>query len=76
MMYLQRVQDAKRSYGTLLFCDSIYRGLNPNSIIGYNDEYLEEGLKEIYSAHKNVSPASVSFLEMDAYGVKVLLDLS
>lgn len=70
-MYLQRAEDAKRNYGTLLLCDTIYRGLNPKSVLAYDDEYLEESLREIYASHQDVKPESISFLEMDACGVKV-----
>lgn len=70
-MFLQRAQDAKRSYGTLKFSDCFYFGMNPRTFLGYNEDMIETSLREIYSKHGNVNPSDVSFLEMDACGVKV-----
>lgn len=71
LMFLQRAQDAKRSYGTLKFSDCFYLGLSPHTFLGYDEHVLETSLREIYSKYDNVKPSDVSFVEMDACGVKV-----
>lgn len=71
ILYLQRASDAKRSYGSLLFSETIYRGLSLKSFLGFDETFIEETLRAIYSKHRNVDPNDISFVEMDANGVKV-----
>lgn len=71
LMYLQRADDAKRNYGTVLFSESLYYGINSNHYDSYDEEYLRKIYKDIYATHKSVNPSDVSFFEMDACGVKV-----
>jgi len=76
VIFLQRKQDAKRSYGTVRLLDSFYCGVNPCTFIGFNEDSIETCLKEIYdNNHQNVQPSDICFLEMDACGVKVRSDV-
>lgn len=72
ILYLQRASDAKRSYGSLLFSETIYRGLSLKSFLGYDETFIEETLRYMYSKYKDIDPNDISYLEMDANGVKVM----
>jgi len=71
ILYLQRASDAKRSYGSLLFSETIYRGLSLKSFLGFDEIFIEETLRTMYSKHEKLDPRDISFVEMDANGVKV-----
>lgn len=70
--YLQRAQEAKRSYGELKFCDVHYHGSNLSTLVGCDEKYLQISLKEIYRRNKFLENLSdVTYVEMNAYGFKV-----
>ncbi|XP_065212309.1 fatty acid synthase-like [Planococcus citri] len=69
-LYLQRAQDAKRNYGTVLFSEStFFGGYNSYTFVGYGEEVIENTLQKMYSLHPNVKPSDVSYVEMDACGI-------
>lgn len=70
-LYLQRAQDAKRNYGTILFSECIYFGSNPYTFVGYGEDVIENTLQKMYSLHENVKLSDISFVEMDAPGIPV-----
>lgn len=75
ILYLQRASDAKRSYGSVLFSETVYRGLSLKSFLGFDETFIEEALRSMYSKHEHVDPREVSYIEMDANGVKVRIIL-
>ncbi len=72
VFYIQRKEDAKRIYGTLEFCDTFFLGLNPHTMLAYEDDFLKISLNNIY-ANNNRQPDTweLSYIEMNANAVKV-----
>lgn len=72
ILFLQRAQDAKRSYGSILFCDSFYFGCHSSSILGYTEDILKQALENIYEKNNFTNKTSeLAFMEMNASGIKV-----
>ncbi len=72
IFYLQKKEDAKRNYGTIMLCESVFCGINPNTFLGFDEQIIEKTFDEIYAKNGHVNPEDVSFVEMDAMGVKVI----
>lgn len=71
LMFLQRAQDAKRNYGTVMLSKSLLYGINPHTPLDFDEKLVEETFKDIYENHKEVKPEDIKYFEMDASGVKV-----
>lgn len=61
-MFLQRAQDARRCYGTLLGAKTIHRGLRQNYFLDLDPESLEEFLRDMYR-DKGVNPKDIAYYE-------------
>lgn len=69
--YLQRAQDVKRNYGTLLMAECYYFGSNPYTYLGYDETDIENTLRRMYDEHKDINLDDVCYMEMDACGITV-----
>ena len=71
--YLQRAEEAKRSYGEIVLCDSHYLGYDLPNLINHGEDNLKTCMEQILEAnHKLKSDISnIGFLEMNACGHKV-----
>lgn len=71
--YLQRAEDAKRNYGEIKFCDSIYMGSEARSLMGYDENYLKTAWHNLFRANNSILDSSdITFVEMTAFGLKVI----
>lgn len=71
-IFLQRAQDAKRQYAKLVFCDNFFEGLTGHCLLGYDDEYIKNSLREIYERNKSAALAQdIAFMELTGCAIKV-----
>lgn len=70
-MLLQKISEAKRSYGTLLNVKSIKFGDHQGPIMEYERDQFKSLLLDTYK-EVNVDPTTVDFIEAYGSGVKVI----
>lgn len=71
VMFLQRVSEAKRSYGTLVNVKSMHFGDTLGQLVNYDRNQFKTLLLESYK-ESNIDPASVEFVEAYGSGIKVI----
>lgn len=77
VFYLQKLEDAKRNYGTLNFCDTFYYGMNPSTLLAYDEDHLKMSLKSMYETNKSAHRVpDIAYVEMNSYAVKVTTNSS
>lgn len=72
VFFLQRAENAKRNYGSLIFCDTLYYGLNSSTILDYGENILKDSLQIIYNRNNGFEISSkICFMELTGCGVQV-----
>lgn len=71
VLFLQKISEAKRSYGTLVNVKSMLFGDNPGQLVNYVRNQFKTLLLESYK-ESNIDPASVEFVEAYGSGIKVI----
>lgn len=70
VMFLQRVDLAKRNYATILYADTMFNGKRDGTILDMDSEGFSEFLSKCYKK-SGVNPHDVKYLETYGCGVKV-----
>lgn len=71
-LFLQRAEDAKRNYGSIIACDATYYGFRDTPFIGYEEDELKCFLEPIYTEEGNKKFVDeLSFIELSACGDQV-----
>lgn len=70
MLFLQRKQDARRIYATVVHSDSSTNGSRRTPFTQYSEPAVVSFLKDFYQ-YCDVNPASVNFVEGDGSAIKV-----
>jgi len=73
VVLLQKLSDAKRSYGTLLCATGIF-GETDDLFYHYSDQLYKEILLNAYK-EANIDPTTVGYIEGEGLGIKVCLNL-
>jgi len=71
VMFLQKVSEAKRSYGTLLSVNSVQFGDNQKYLTNHDGNHFKSLLLDCYKK-ANIDPASVEYIEAYGSGIKVI----
>lgn len=71
VMFLQKVSEAKRSYGTLLSVKSVQFGDHQGHITEHIGDHYKSLLLDTYR-EANIDPATVEFVEAYGSGIKVV----
>lgn len=71
-LFLQRAEDAKRNYGSIIACDTTYYGFRDTPFIGYDEDIVKCFLELIYTEEDNKKLVDeLSFIELSACGDQV-----
>ncbi len=72
VFFIQRAEDAKRQYATIVFSESYFLGSKPTTLLAYDQKTLVNFIKTIYEQNECADLISqLSFLELSACGLKV-----